>query len=106
MLIRSTPTCIADQTRSNYDQPTLYRRNHHAVPPLNIRPVESGIILDHFQPVKKLIPLTMTSQSVPDQPTLYFRPTYALLDQGPLIADPSIFQEGGGVDRLSGVNGP
>ena len=61
-----------------------------------------------FQPVEKLIPLTTTSQSGPDQLPLYFRPTYALPDQGPLIADPSIFpeRERAGVDRVSGVNGP
>ena len=61
-----------------------------------------------FQPVEKLIPLTTTSQSGPDQSPLYFRPTYALPDQGPLIADPSIFpeRERAGVSRVSGVNGP
>ena len=61
-----------------------------------------------FQPVEKLIPLTTTSQSGPDQPLLYFRPTYALSHQGPLIADPSIFpeRERAGVNRVSGVNGP
>ena len=82
--------------------------DHHAVLPLNIRPVESGIIPDHFQPVEKLIPLTSTSQNGPDQSPLYFRPTYALPDQGPLIADLSIFpeRERAGVDRVSGVNGP
>ena len=49
----------------------------------------------------------MTSQSGPDQPVLYFRQTYALPDQGPLIGDPSIFpeQETAGVDPLSGVKG-
>ena len=31
-----------------------------------------------FQSVEKLIPLTTTSQSGPDQPSLYFRPTYTL----------------------------
>ena len=61
-----------------------------------------------FQPVEKLIPLTTTSQSGLDQSPLYFRPTYALPDQGPLIADLSIFPERdrAGVDRVSGVNGP
>ena len=61
-----------------------------------------------FQPVEKLIPLTTTSQSGPDQSPLYFRPTYALPDEGPLIADLSIFpeRERAGVDRVSGVNGP
>ena len=61
-----------------------------------------------FQPVENIIPLTTTSQSGPDQPPLYLRPTYALPDQGPLIADPSIFpeRERAGVDRVSGVNGP
>ena len=96
--------CIADQTRSNL----RCTADHHAVPPLNIRPVESGIIPEHFSTaaVEKLIPLTTTSQSGPDQPPLYFRPTYALPDQGPLIADPSFFPEWekAGVDRLSGVN--
>ena len=56
-----------------------------------------------FQPVEKLIPLTTTSQRGSDQPPLYFRPTYALPDQDPLIADPSERAE---VDRLYGVNGP
>ena len=35
ILIRSTPTylrCIADQTRSKYDQPTLYRRPPRCTP--------------------------------------------------------------------------
>ena len=35
VLIRSTPTylrCIADQTRSKYDQPTLYRRPPRCTP--------------------------------------------------------------------------
>ena len=78
--------------------------DHPDVPPLNVRPVESGIIPGHFQPVEKLIPLTKTSQGGPDQPPLCSRPTYALPDQGPLIADPSIFPERE-VDRLSGVTG-
>ena len=112
VLIRSAPTylrCIADQTRSKYDQPTLYRR-----PPTTLCPRSTydlwraGSSPTIFQPVEKLIPLTTTSQSGPDQPPLYFRPTYALPDQGPLIADPSIFpeRERAGVDRVSGVNGP
>ena len=68
----------------------------------------AGLSPTIFQPVEKLIPLTTTSQSVPDQSPLYFRPTYALPDQGPLIADLSIFpeRERAGVDRVSGVNGP
>ena len=76
--------------------------DHHAVPPVNIRPVESGIIPDHFSTGWK------TDPAHHDQPPLYFRPTYALPDQGQLIADPSIFpeRERAGVDRLSGVNGP
>ena len=52
-------------------------------------PVESGIIPDHFSTGWK----TYAAQSGPDQPPLYFKPTYALPDQGPLIADPSIFPE-------------
>ena len=40
-------------------------------------------------------------------PPLYVRPIYVLPDQGPLIADPSIFteRERAGVGRFSGVNG-
>ena len=101
---------------------TLYRRPNpikiwptYAVPPTTTLYPRSTYDLwragsnpDHFQPVEKLIPLTTTSQSMPDQPPLYFRRTYALPDQGPLIADPSIFpeRERAGVDRVSGVNGP
>ena len=82
--------------------------DHHAVPRSTYDPWRAVSFPTSYQPVEKLIPLTMTSQSGPDQPPLYFRPTYALPDQGPLIADPSIFpeRERAGVDRLSGVNGP
>ena len=53
ILIRSNPTymysrCIADQTRSKYDQPTLYRQPPRCTPAQQLRPVESGIIPDHF----------------------------------------------------------
>ena len=100
--------------------------DHHAVSPLNIhvRPVESGIIPDHFSTGWKTDPAHHDlsewgfgpalrcrgerDQSGPDQPPLYFRPTYVLPDQGPLIADPFIFRERerARVDRLSDVNGP
>ena len=83
--------------------------DHHAVPHLSTYDMwRAGSSRTIFQPVEKLIPFTTTSQSGPDQPLLYCRPTHALPDQGPLIADPSIFPERGraGVDRLSGVNGP
>ena len=46
ILICSTPTylrCIANQTRSKYDQPTLFRRPPRCTH-AQIRPVESGII--------------------------------------------------------------
>ena len=101
---------------------TLYRRPNpikiwptYAVPPTTTLHPRStydlwraGSSPTIFQPLEKLIPLTTTCQSGPDQPPLYFRPTYALPDQGPLIADPSIFRERdrAGVDRVSGVNGP
>ena len=70
-----------------------FTADHYAVPPLNIRPVESGIIPDHFSTGWKLIPLTTTSQNGPGQTPLYFRPKCAFPDQEPLIADPSIFPE-------------
>ena len=101
---------------------TLYRRLNpikiwptYAVPPTTtLCPrstydlLRAGSSPTIFQPVEKLIPLTTTSQSGPDQSPLYLRPTYALPDQGPLIADPSIFpeRERAGVGQVSGVNGP
>ena len=111
ILIRSTPTylrCIANQARSKYDQPTLYRRPPRSYSRSTYDLWRAGSSPTIFQPVEKLIMLTTTFQSGPDQPPLYFRPTYALPDQGPLIADPSIFpeRERAGVDRVSGVNGP
>ena len=88
---------------------TLYRRLNpikicptYAVPPTTTLYPRStydlwraGSSPTIFQPVEKLIPLTTTSQSGPDQSPLYFRPTYALPDQGPLIAVLSIFPERG-----------
>ena len=111
VLIRSAPTylrCNAGQTRSKYDQPTLYRRPPRSTPVQHTTCGERDHPRPFFNRLKKLIPLTTTSQSGPDQSPLYFRPTYALPDQGPLIADPSIFpeRERAGVGRVSGVNGP
>ena len=82
--------------------------DHHAVPLLNIRPVESGVIPDHFSTGCKTYPAHYDLSERARPTPLYFRPTYALPDQGPLIADPSIFpeRERTGVDRVSGVNGP
>ena len=118
-------SCLFCAEASNYnplkpDLLTLFRRPNpikiwptYAVPPTTTLYPRStydlwraGSSPTIFQPVEKLIPLTTTSQSGPDQSPLYFRPTYALPDQGPLIADPSIFPERAGVDRLPGVNGP
>ena len=82
--------------------------NQHAVPPLNKRPEESGIIPDHFATDWKTYPAhdDISERARPTPAVL--RPTYALPDQGPLIANPSIFpeQERAGVDRLTGLNGP
>ena len=110
IFIRSTPTYlrfIADQTRSKYDQPKLYRRPSRSTPrsTYDLWRAESSPTI--FQLVEKIIPLTTTSQSEHDQPRLYFRPTYALTDQGPLIADPSIFteRETAGMAQVSGASG-
>ena len=70
-----------------------YTADHHAVLPLNIRPVESGIIPDHFSTGWKTDPAHHDLSERAWPTPLYFRPTYALSDQGPLIADPSIFPE-------------
>ena len=83
---------------------TLYRRPNpikiwqtYAVPPTTMLYPRSAYDLWRvgsyptiFQPVEKLIPLTTTSQNLPDQPPLYFRPPYALPAQNQLIADPSM----------------
>ena len=118
----SSPVKASSFNPLSPDLLTLYRRLNpikilptYAVPPTttlfprstyDLRRAGSSPTI--FQPVEKLIPLTTTSQSGPDQSPLYFRPTYALPDQGPLIADLSIFpeRERAGVDRVSGVNGP
>ena len=118
----SSPVKASNFDTLNPDLLTLYRRPSpikiwptYAVPPTTTLYPRSTYDLFRagssptiFQPVEKLIPLTTTSQSGPDQPPLYFRPTYALPDQGPLISDQSIFpeRERAGVDRVSGVNGP
>ena len=118
----SSPVKASSFNPLSPDLLTLYRRPNpikiwpaYAVPPTTTLYPRStydlwraGSSPTIFQPVEKLIPLTTTSQSGPDQSPLYFRPTYALPDQGPLIADPSIFpeRERAGVGRVSGVNGP
>ena len=118
----SSPVKASSFNPLSPDLLTLYRRLNpikiwptYAVPPTTTLCPRStydlwraGSSPTIFQPVEKLIPLTTTSQSGPDQSPLYFRPTYALPDQGPLIADLSIFpdRERAGVDRVSGVNGP
>ena len=106
VLIRSVPTylrCIADQTRSKYDQPTLYRRPPRGTPAQHTTCGERDHPTTIFQPVEKLIPLTTTSQSGPNQSPLYVRPRYAFRDQCPLIADPSIFSRAGESGGWSGL---
>ena len=122
LCLTSSPVKASSFNPLSPDLLTLYRRLNpikiwptYAVPPTTTLYPRStydlwraGSSPTIFQPVEKLIPFTTTSQSGPDQSPLYFRPTYALPDQGPLIADLSIFpeRERAGVDRVSGVNGP
>ena len=103
----SSPVKASNFNTLNPDLLTLYRRPPRCTPAQHTTCGERDHPPTIFQPVEKLIPLTTTSQSGLDQPPLYFRPTYALPDQGPLIADPSIFpeRERAGVDRVSSVNG-
>ena len=117
----SSPVKASSFNPLSPDLLTLYRRLNpikiwptYAVPPTTTLCPRSTYDLCRagssptiFQPVEKFIPLTTTSQSGPDQSSLYFRPTNALPDQGPLIADLSIFpkRERAGVDRVSGLNG-
>ena len=109
VLIHSAPTylrCIADQTRSKNYQPTLYRRPPRCTPAQHTTCGERDHTRLFFDRLKNLSrsPRPLRVGHSP----LYFRPTYALPDQGPLIADSSIFPERGRavIDRVSGVNGP
>ena len=55
VLTRSAPTLLT--TKPDQNMTNLRRTaDHHAVPPLNIRPVESGIIPDHFSTGWKTYP--------------------------------------------------
>ena len=88
----SSPVKASSLNPLNPDLLTLYRRPNpikiwptYAVPPTTTLYPRSTYDLCRagssptiFQPVEKLIPLTTTSQSGPDQPPLYFRLTYAL----------------------------
>ena len=104
----SSPVKASSFNSLSPDLLTLYRRPPRCIRAQHTTCGERGHPPTIFQLVEKLIPLTTTSQSGPDQSPLYFRLTYALPDQGPLIADPSIFseRERARVDRVSGVNGP
>ena len=108
ILIRPNPTylrCIADQTRSKYDQLTLYRRPPRCTPAQHTTCGERDHPRPFFNRLKNWSRSPRPLRAGPTNPRC--RPTYALPDQGPLIADPSIFpeRERAGVDRLSGVNG-
>ena len=58
VLIRSArPTYAVSPTKPDQNMTNLRcTADHHAVPPLNIRPVESGIIPDHFSTGWKTYP--------------------------------------------------
>ena len=88
VLIRSTPSnirCIADQSMTNLRCTT----DHHAVPPLNIRPVESGIIPTIFNRLKNLSRSPRPLRAGPTKPL-------CILDQHTLspIKARSFFQSG------------
>ena len=90
---------IADQTRSKYDQHTLYRRPLHCTPAQNTTCGER----DHprlFSTGWKNYPAhhDLSDRARPT-PTVFYS-----LDQGPLIADTFIFPERERAE--SGVNGP
>ena len=110
ILIRSTPTylrSIDDQTRSKYDQPTLYRRPRRCTPAQHTTCGERDHPRPFFNRLKILSRSPRPLRADPTSPAV-FRPIYAHPGERPLISDSSIFpeREGAGVDRLSGVNGP
>ena len=109
VLIRSAPTylrCIGAQADQNMTNLRCTADNH-AVPPLNIRPVESGIIPTIFNRLKNLSRSPRLLRAGPTNPR-------CILDQNTLspikarsLPIRQFFQrERAGVNRVSGVNGP
>ena len=110
LLIRSAPTylrCIADQTRSKYDQPTLYRRPPRCTPAQHTTCGERDP-RPFFNRLKNLSRSPRPLRAGPTNPRCILDQHTLSPIKAPLIADPSIFPERGRarVDRVSGVNGP
>ena len=87
----------------------LCTTDHHALPRLNIRPVESRIIPDHFQPDEKRI-LSRSPRPLRAGPTnprcILDQYTLSPINARSLPIRP-FFQSGRerGFDQISGVNG-
>ena len=97
ILIRSTPTyfrCIADQTQSKYDQPTMFRQQPRCTSAQHMIFWEQNHPRPFFNRLKNLSRSPWPLRAGPTNPPCMFWPIYALLDQDPLIADPSIFKSG------------
>ena len=109
ILIRSTPTlirCIADQTRSKYDQPTLYRRPPRCTPTQHTTCGERDHPRPFFNRLKNLSRSPRPLRASPTNPRCILdQHTLSPIKARALIADPSIFPER---ERavFSGVNGP
>ena len=106
VLIHSTPTylrCIADQTRSKYDQPTLYRRPPRCTPAQHTTCGERDHPRPFFNRLKNLSrsPRPLNPRCILYQHirSLRSRPAHCRSVHFPE-------RERAGVDRVSGVNGP
>ena len=82
--------------------------DHHAVPPLNIRAAESGIILDYFSTGWKTDPAHHDlSERAPPTPAVFKTNIRSISPIKARALQIRPFYRAGesGVDRLSGVNG-
>ena len=99
--------CIADHTRSTYDQPTLYRRSPRFTPAQHTTSEERDHHRPFFQPAESLSRSPRHLRAGPTNPRcISDQHTLSPIKARSLPIRP-FFQEreSTGIDRLSGVNG-
>ena len=98
------PDLLTLTTKSNQNITNLRcTADHHAVPPLNRRPVESGIIPDYFSTGLKTYPAHHDLWAGPTTPAV-FKTNIRSSRSRPAHCR-SVYFSRAVVDRLSGVNG-
>ena len=111
ILTRSNPTysrCIADQTRSKYDQPTLYRRPPRCTPAQHTTCAERDYPRPFFHWLKNWSRSPRPLRAGPTNPRCILdQHTLSPIKARSLPIRPFFPErERAGVDRVSGVNGP